>query len=68
LIGKAAEVFSALARADSSHYYKVRASILTAFQLVPEAYRQRFRRYKKFDNQTSVEFTRKKENLFDLRK
>ena len=65
LIGKAAEVYSALAIADSSDYDKVKAAILKAYQLIPEAYRQRFRRYKKFDNQTFVEFAREKEDLFD---
>ena len=42
LIGKAAEVYSALAIADSSDYDKVKAAINKAFQLVPEAYRQKF--------------------------
>ena len=65
LIGKAAEVYSALAIADSSDYDKVKAAILKSYQLIPEAYRQRFRRYKKFDNQTFVEFAREKEDLFD---
>jgi hypothetical protein len=58
LIGKAAEIYSALAKADSSDYDKVKAAILKAYQLIPEAYRQRLRRYKKFDNQTFVEFAR----------
>jgi hypothetical protein len=65
LIGKAAEVYSALAIAYSSDFDKVKAAILKAFQLVPEAYRQRFRRYKQFDNQTYLEFAREKEDLFD---
>ena len=65
LIGKAAEVYSALAIADSSDYDKVKAAILKSYELIPEAYRQRFRRYKKFDNQTFVEFAREKEDLFD---
>ena len=34
-------------------------------QLVPEAYRQKFRESKKEDNQTYVEFARDKERLFD---
>jgi hypothetical protein len=65
LIGKAAEVYSGLAIADSSDYGKVKAAILKSYQLIPEANRQRFRRYKKFDNQTFVEFAREKEDLFD---
>jgi hypothetical protein len=54
-----------LAIADSSDYDKVTVVILKAFQPVPEAYRQRFRRYKKLNNQTYVEFAGEKENLFD---
>ena len=65
LIGKAAEVYSALSLAESSDYDKVKDVILKAYQLVPEAYRQRFRKYKKFENQTYVEFAREKEDLFD---
>ena len=65
LIGKAAEVYSALSLAESSDYDKVKDTILKAYQLVPEAYRQRFRKYKKFENQTYVEFAREKEDLFD---
>jgi hypothetical protein len=65
LIGKLVEVFSALAIADSSDYDKVKAAVLKASQLIPEAYRQMLRKYKKFDNQTYVEFGREKEDLFD---
>jgi hypothetical protein len=65
LIGKAVEVYSGLAITDSSDYDKAKAAVFKAFQLVPEAYRQRFRRYKKFDNQTYVEFAREKEDLLD---
>ena len=72
LIGKAAEVYSALSLAESSDFDKVKDAILKSYQLVPEAYRQRFRKYKKFENQTYVGFAREKEDLlingFDLRK
>ena len=64
LIGKAAEVYLALSLAESSDYDKVKDTILKAYQLVPEAYRQRFRKYKKFENQTYVEFAREKEDFF----
>ena len=40
-------------------------SVLKAYELVPEAYRQRFRNLKKQERQTHVEFAREKENLFD---
>ncbi|VDH89152.1 Hypothetical predicted protein [Mytilus galloprovincialis] len=44
---------------------QVKQEVLKAYELVPEAYRQKFRSYKKFDSQTYVEFAREKEDLFD---
>ncbi|VDI78699.1 Hypothetical predicted protein [Mytilus galloprovincialis] len=49
----------------SSDYDTVKREVLKAYELVPEAYRQKFRSYKKFDSQTYVEFAREKEDLFD---
>lgn len=43
----------------------VKSAILRSYELVPEAYRQRFRDSHKFDKQTYVEFGREKETLFD---
>ena len=43
----------------------VKASILRGYQLVPEAYRQRFRQSSKTDRQTYIKFAREKETLFD---
>ena len=40
-------------------------NILKAYELVPEAYRQKFRNSKKTEKQTYVEFGREKEMLFD---
>ena len=65
LVGKAAEVYSAMSLTDSSDYEHVKQAILKAYELVPEAYRQKFRNYKKFDRQTYVEFSREQEDLFD---
>ena len=56
--GKAQEAFSALSRADSKVYVKVKAAVLKAYELVPEAYRQRFRSFRKREHQTYVEFVR----------
>lgn len=39
--------------------------MLRAYELVPEAYRQKFRCFKKADSQTYVDFGREKEALFD---
>ena len=65
LIGKAREVYSALSIDDSAQYDVVKSAILKAYELVPEAYRQKFRNTTKTDNQTYVEFARVKESLFD---
>lgn len=53
--GKAQEVFSALSVADSGSYLLVKAAVLKAYELVPEAYRQRFRSGRK-EKQTHTEF------------
>lgn len=56
--GKAQEAYSALSPVDSMDYVKVKAAVLKAYELVPEAYRQRFRTWRKGDKQTHVEFAR----------
>lgn len=63
--GKAQEVVSALPLADSLKYDVVREAILRAYELVPEAYRQKFRGHRKSPTQTFVEFARDKGALFD---
>ena len=65
LIGKAREIYTQLG-VEQSHYYEtVKELILKGYELVPEAYRQKFRNCKKDSNQTHVEFARNKEQLFD---
>ena len=65
LKGKAQEVYAALNVGDSADYDIVKAAILNAYELVPEAYRQKFRQHKKSDDLTHVEFARQKEAYFD---
>uniref|UniRef100_A0A3B1IW77 Gypsy retrotransposon integrase-like protein 1 n=1 Tax=Astyanax mexicanus TaxID=7994 RepID=A0A3B1IW77_ASTMX len=65
LVGKAQEVCSALSLQDSLQYDVVKSAILHAYELVPEAYRQRFRNLRKQSAQTHVEFVREKGVLFD---
>ena len=65
LIGKAREIYTQLAVEPSHHYETVKELILKGYELVPEAYRQKFRNCKKDSNQTHVEFARNKEQLFD---
>ena len=65
LVGKAREVCAALPFDQSLKYDVVKETVLRAYELVPEAYRQRFRSLQKSDNQTHVEFAREKCALFD---
>ena len=65
LLGKACEAYSALSVNQSSEYDTVKSAVLTAYELVPEAYRQKFRNSRKNDSQTYVEFAQSKEALFD---
>ena len=65
VIGKAREIYTQLSLEQSSDYDKVKEVILKAYELVPEAYRQKFRNCRKENDQTHVEFARTKEQLFD---
>ena len=65
VIGKAREIYTQLSLEQSSDYDKVKELILKAYELVPEAYRQKFRNCRKENEQTHVEFARTKEQLFD---
>ena len=58
-------MYAALSDEVSLDYEQVKAAILRAYELVPEAYRQSFRSFKKNDSQAYVEFAREKEGLFD---
>ena len=48
-----------------SDYDKVKELILQDYELVPEAYKQKFRNCRKENDKTYVEFARTKEQLFD---
>ena len=50
LVGKAQEIYGSLSVEQSSHYEHVKEAILKAYELVAEAYRQKFRNYLKYDN------------------
>ena len=58
LTGRAQEAYSSLTDADSQKYSSVKSAVLKAYELVPEAYRQRFRTWKKGDKQSHLEFAR----------
>lgn len=63
--GKAQEVCAALSVEQSLNYKIVKSTVLHAFELVPEAYRQKFRNCGKDSNQTYVESAHEKGVLFD---
>ena len=65
LTGRAQSVYSALSSQQSADYHTVKTAILNAYELVPEAYRQRFRDLRKSDRLTFVEFAGEKERAFD---
>jgi len=65
LTGKACEVYSALSVEQSSDYSLVKKEILQAYELVTEAYRQRFQDAKCTEKQTYMESAREKEMLFN---
>ncbi len=65
LEGKAQEVCSSLPIEQSLDYDVVKTAVLRAYELVPEAYRQKFRDYGKSAKKTFVEIAREKGNLFD---
>ena len=58
LTGRAQEAYSCLSPVDSQKYTVVKAAVLKAFELVPEAYRKRFRTWRKMENKTYLEFAR----------
>ncbi|XP_006813839.1 uncharacterized protein LOC100372062 [Saccoglossus kowalevskii] len=63
--GKASEVCSTLDEEQYSDYEFVKAAVQSAYELVPEGYRQRFRHLQRTGGQTFVEFAREKELVFD---
>ena len=65
LKGKASETYTTLSPQQTYAYQFVKKSILHAYQRILEAYRQKFRNYKKEGDKTHVEFGREKERLLD---
>uniref|UniRef100_A0A671UEB7 Gypsy retrotransposon integrase-like protein 1 n=1 Tax=Sparus aurata TaxID=8175 RepID=A0A671UEB7_SPAAU len=63
--GKAQDAYTSMSPESSLEYEKVKSAVLRAYELVPEAYRQKFRRLKKTDDLTYQEFGRNKEIMFD---
>ncbi|XP_051888858.1 uncharacterized protein LOC127579869 isoform X2 [Pristis pectinata] len=63
--GKAQKAYSALPAEDAADYTKVKQVILKAYELVPEAYRQKFRDLRKSADQTYMEFANGKRICFE---
>ncbi|XP_051866842.1 cilia- and flagella-associated protein 45-like isoform X2 [Pristis pectinata] len=63
--GKAQKAYSALSAEDAADYTKVKQAILKAYELVPEAYRQKFRDLRKSADQTYMEFANGKRICFE---
>ena len=64
-VGKAREIYASLPIEKCNNYDEVKQAILKAYELVPEAYRQKFRNSRQQADQTHVEFARVKEQMFD---
>ena len=65
LTEKAQRAYATLPKENCANYDLVKTAILKSLELVPEAYRQRFRTQRKKENQSYVEFLREKENALD---
>ncbi|KAJ8344308.1 hypothetical protein SKAU_G00316370 [Synaphobranchus kaupii] len=64
LVGKAQVALLSLSIEQSLNYDMVKTAVLRAYELVPEAFCQKFRQYRKADHQPFVEFAWEK-NLLD---
>ncbi|XP_068210300.1 uncharacterized protein [Palaemon carinicauda] len=65
LVGKAIRVYNSLEEGIARDYGKVKALVLRAYDLVPEAYRLKFRNFNKHACISYVEFARLKEEQFN---
>ncbi|KAK4296245.1 hypothetical protein Pmani_031245 [Petrolisthes manimaculis] len=66
LIGRARTTYVSVTSDVRKDYRLLKQAILGAYQLRPEAYRQRFRKVHKRKDQTHVEFVSQMTNSFDL--
>jgi hypothetical protein len=64
-VGKAQEAYNTLTIEQSSDYEVVKSTVLKTYELVPEAYRQKFRNIRPNHGQTYLEFAREKQSLFN---
>ena len=65
LVGKAQEVYASLSVEECADYERLKAAILRAYELVPEAHRQSFRNSRKQEDRTFVDFVQQKRLHFE---
>ena len=65
VFGKAATVIVAMSQENKFDYDEVKSVILKAYELITEAYRQKFRNYRRNEKQTFVEFVDKQSILYE---
>ena len=65
LVGKGQIAYSSLNTEDSQSYDIIKNEVLKSYQLIPEAYRQKFRTCAKLDSETFSEFGKKLEINLD---
>ena len=63
--GKARQAYNDLSDEKSKDYETVKQTVLKVYELIPEAYRLKFRARKMSEGETHVEFVRNKERLID---
>ena len=66
LVGKAQEIYGSLSVEQSSNYEHVKEAILKAYELVLEAYRQKFRNYLKYDSKKHMLNLRGKRRTYSI--
>jgi len=64
LTGRALKVFTELSTADCQDYDKLKAALLTAYAVVPEVYRKRFRTTTKNNSETFSDFAFRLSTIF----
>ena len=67
LVGKAREIFSHLSLEDSANFDTVKELIRKSYELVPEAYRQKFRNLTKPSSKTFIEFAQESFSIIGAR-
>jgi len=65
LVGKGRDAYNALSLSEVQDFNMVKAAVLTAYELRPEAYRQKFRNLVRQGSQSYMDFGREKTHLFN---